>query len=791
MVRTKQSRAQAAKQAKQALAQPTLSSDPAPAFIPIPGSIADPDPAPEVTDPPATAAPPLTPAHTYTLQELYPNLNGVTDHLGNVTAPPPPASALSKWEAEIRTYPREQGHGIIIPFSRRADKVSRVIKYFSDPNPAVYLLPYGKACNRCVNMSWFCFRKSPAGPCLTCRNEKDCRAQHEGLGIRMLEPAQKRMLESKGFVLPLLPERAAAPAAQGESAAQAEAPAVEAPAATITQLATRQAATRTKRTQADDTDSSDEYRPSPKRRADTLADTTDSEYSPPQKRRQRALPRLATSPQSTAPPSDAEAGPSRSALARTTLTPALESLRSSRSASRLATPPDVAARTPLFLPSEGEEELDELDVEVDEVKDEPEEDGFAEYRAKTQDYVPHRYGDAARPSPAAYPSVNAPAPGWVDYQFKPAARRASGDWSRYSYAAQAARGVFGEGARSAYSDSEHGDQYAEPGPSLPLLAPRGSYARQYESDADDEYDARAYDPRARSPFRLVYRGAAHDHRHDDDRYNGEDYVDADRRSPSPRPRRTSAPYTQPAASPLPDTRTVSDTRFVSDTQALSDSPLASDTRPAPPTTTTTSSEPVSSSSSPKPTPKPKATAAPRRSGRLSVPRPPVRRKPRPRASHKQLSTQPPYAAATALAESALQQSKSRLAEPWLYDWHASAAERRSLVAINALLPPALRHEFVRSVFSAWTNRDLYAPPREMRALAAAWDESEPLTGPGLLEDFFLRGLSDDERASRHCVPGTRWLPATLVDLALRCMPASRREHLLRAVDLTVNPERAV
>lgn len=111
MARTKQSRADAAKAAAAAAAAASSASSTAP------------NPQPDHTHT-------HTHTHTYTLQELYPNLAGVTDHYGNVAAEPVPPEALARWEAYARTYPRETGHGIIIPFSRRADKVSRVVSTF-------------------------------------------------------------------------------------------------------------------------------------------------------------------------------------------------------------------------------------------------------------------------------------------------------------------------------------------------------------------------------------------------------------------------------------------------------------------------------------------------------------------------------------------------------------------------------------------------------------------------------------------------------------------------------------
>ncbi|WOO83994.1 uncharacterized protein LOC62_05G007510 [Vanrija pseudolonga] len=299
----------------------------------------------------STAAPNHTHTHTHTLQELYPNLGGVTDHYGNTTAEPVPPAALARWEAHARTYPRETGHGIIIPFSRRADKVSRVVKYFSDPNPAVYLLPYSAACNRCVHMSWFCFRKSPAGPCLTCRNEKNCRP-NQGMEVRMLEPAQKRMLESKGFVLPPLPAREAGSVAPLAGAAGGS--------ATPAQRATKPSAASTKRRRAP---------------VDTDTDEEEEEYRPSPKRRGRPTQRV-MSPLTSVPPSDAEmsAGPSHSAG-----TPAADHASSlSRSPTRLDTPAygamtddDVARFIATGYGVEGEEKVNSLmDQDEEEEKDE-------------------------------------------------------------------------------------------------------------------------------------------------------------------------------------------------------------------------------------------------------------------------------------------------------------------------------------------------------------------------------------------------------------------------------------
>lgn len=201
-------------------------------------------------------------------------------------------------------------------------------------------------------MSWFCFRKSPAGPCLTCRNEKNC-GPNTGMEVRMLEPAQKRMLESKGLMLPPLPVRGEATIAPlaGASSATGPAPTPAKPAAT------KPKAVSTKRRRApvdNDTDEEEEYRPTPKRRS-------------------RATQRV-TSPLTSVPPSDMEmsAGPSRSSA-----TPAADHgwQSQSRSPTRLDTPVSGAATdgdVERFISNDGEGE-DELDpdqgMDEDEMKD--------------------------------------------------------------------------------------------------------------------------------------------------------------------------------------------------------------------------------------------------------------------------------------------------------------------------------------------------------------------------------------------------------------------------------------
>lgn len=134
----------------------------------------------------------------------------------------------------------------------------------------------------------------------------------------------------------------------------------------------------------------------------------------------------------------------------------------------------------------------------------------------------------------------------------------------------------------------------------------------------------------------------------------------------------------------------------------------------------------------------------------------------------------------------LKAAKSEYAETKTYTWHNSSQERKALVYICALLPSHLHEAFVEGVRNAWTHRDKYEPKQEIADLASGSEGRVRL-----LERFFLRGLKLGERTRLGVMAGTRFEPAAMVDLALRCMPKERRVHLIRAVHIAVNPQGAV